>query len=125
MTTLTVSLSERAAQAAFLRAGSQGLTVAELIRRIVEEALVEEGANPLEISAALSDDDVLAMADYQLSADEQDRLDQLLEANREGRLTTDQRAELDSLMKLVEEGMLRKSIGWAEAVRRNLRKSPI
>jgi hypothetical protein len=125
MTQLTVNLSDRAAQEAFLRAATEGTTVDELIQGIVEDALAPEAADPLQTAANLSDDEVLAMADYQLSPTDQRLLNDLLTANREGQLTPDQRAQLDGLMKLYDEGVLRKSIGWAEAVRRGLRKSPL
>jgi hypothetical protein len=125
MTQLTVSLSDRASQEAFLRAASQGTTVDELVKEIVEEALVPGRSDPLQAAANLTDDEILAMADYQLSAAEQSRLNQLLRLNSEGCLTPEQGAELDALMKHYDEGIVRKSIGWAEAVRRRLRNPPI
>jgi hypothetical protein len=125
MTQLTLNLSDRAAQEAFLRAGSQGRTMQELVREIVEEALAPDNSDPLQGAANLTDEEVLTMADYQLSASEQRRLSELLGLNREGRITSDQRAELDELMKLYDEGVIRKSIGWAEAVRRRLRQPPV
>ncbi|HUE72306.1 MAG TPA: hypothetical protein VMP01_15585 [Pirellulaceae bacterium] len=59
-----------------------------------------------------------------MTPQEDERLAELLEANSEGRLTHAQRQELDALVRLNMEGMLKKSLGWAEAVRRGLRQAP-
>ena len=108
-----------------MRAGSQGTSIEELVKDIVEEALAPDKTDPLQAAANLTDNEVLAMADYQLSPNEQRRLNQLLGLNSEGRITAEQRAELDGLMKLYDEGVIRKSIGWADAVRRRLRQPPV
>jgi hypothetical protein len=70
----------------------------------------------------LSDDEVLAMADYRLSPEDDRLLSDLLELNGDGRLSVVQRVELDRLDRLVTEGVLLKARGWAEAVRRRLRE---
>ena len=120
----TANLSDRAAKQRFLRATIQVVSVDEQIRTNVEKAMISEVTDPLKLAASLSDIDVLAMADYQLTKCEQQRLNKLLEANREGQLSAGQNSELDSILDHCMAGMLRKSIGWAEAVRRCLRKSP-
>lgn len=124
MTLFTLNLSDRAVREVFLRASRQGQTVDEFVGDILEDALSLEENQESHVAAQLSDEDVLAMADYMLSPEEQSRLDDLLVVNREETLTADQQAELDRLMRLYHEGTLRKSIGWAEAVRRGLRSAP-
>ena len=124
MTLQTLTLPDRAEEKAFLRAGGEVTAVDEQIRATVEAAMVSRVTDPLQLAASLSDNDVLAMADYQLTKSEQKRLNKLLELNSEDQLSAEHQSELDSLMNLWTNGMLRKSIGWAEAVRRCLRKSP-
>ena len=71
--------------------------------------------------AKLTDEQVLAMADLQMSQAENHRLSRLLDKNREGALTAKDRRDLDALMKIYTDGTLEKAKGWAEAVRRGLR----
>ena len=125
MTTLTVQLSDEAAREAFVRAASRGLSTEEFVASVVEQTLVEAGTGEGSEVRSLSDEDVLAMADYRLSPDEDRRLSELLDLNGEGQLTERQSVELGLLMQLYNEGVLRKSIGWAEAVRRKLRTPPL
>ena len=46
---------------------------------------------------------------------------ELLDLNGEGRLTATQKRELVELMRIHDVRMLKKALGWAEAVRRKLR----
>ena len=66
----------------------------------------------------------MALADLKLTPEEDRRLGELLELNSEGQLPEELRDELNALVQLDADGMLKKSLGWAEAVRRGLRKSP-
>jgi hypothetical protein len=70
---------------------------------------------------ALSDAEVLACADLQLPAAQDQRLSELLNRQQEGSLPEPDQAELDALMQLHYQGQLRKAQGLAEAVRRGLR----
>ena len=69
----------------------------------------------------LPDADVLALADSQLGATDQERLDDLLGRNREGTLDDAGRRALDALMQVYEQGMLRKAQALRVAVQRGLR----
>lgn len=70
---------------------------------------------------SLSDAEVLALCDLQLSPGEQAELSNLLANNREGRLTKKQLARLGELMDTYERGMVRKSEALKVAVKRGLR----
>ena len=70
----------------------------------------------------LPDEELLALADLQLPADEDRRLGQLLDRQQAGELTGAERAELDALMQNYRVGLLRKSQALREAVRRGLRE---
>ncbi len=70
---------------------------------------------------ALSDDDVLALADLQLEHEADRRLSALLESQQAGTLSSAERSELLTLMQLYQDGLLRKAGALKEAVRRGLR----
>jgi hypothetical protein len=69
---------------------------------------------------ALTDAEVLAVADSQMPPTEADQLSELQTDQREGRLTPDGRDRLNRLMDIYYQGQLRKARGLAEAVRRGL-----
>lgn len=68
----------------------------------------------------MSDEEVLALFDSQLSDDQQSALNDLLEQNREDKLDADGKRKLDELMRLYERGLLRKSQALQVAVQRGL-----
>ena len=72
----------------------------------------------------LSDKDVLELANLKFSKQQDKRMSQLLENQRESRITTSEKIELEDLMGLYRMGNLRKSQGCLEAVRRGLIKTP-
>jgi hypothetical protein len=72
--------------------------------------------------AELSDDEVLALTELQLTAEQQAVLSHLLEQNREETLDVQGRRQLDDLMHLYEQGLLRKAQALREAVQRGLRE---
>ncbi len=72
----------------------------------------------------LSDAEVLEIANLKLSKQQDKRLSQLLENQRETRITTSEKIELEGLMGLYRMGNLRKAQGCLEAVRRGLIKTP-
>jgi hypothetical protein len=121
MTQLTVNLSDHAVQQARALAALEGRDVGEYLSTMVEEKLLADPHRELKVLESLSDEDVLAMADLKLSVAEDARLGELLELNREDRLTTSDQSELDELMRIYNQGTLKKAMGWAEAVRRKLR----
>jgi len=125
MTQLTLQLRDDIARQATTLAALQGKAVEDYVAGVIEQQLSADPNESLRRMQGLSDEDVLALADLKLAPDEDCRLSELLELNGEGRLCPAENEELDALMRLCEEGMLKKSLGWAEAVRRGLRKSPL
>src|SRR5687768_17120060 len=121
MSHLTVAISEAALQEALLRAELEGRAVENYVGHMLEEKLTGDKERELALMASLPDEDVLAMTDLRMSEEESPRASELLEPNREGQLDPSQRAELDRYMDSYNQGMLKKALGLAEAVRRELR----
>lgn len=69
----------------------------------------------------LPDEQVVALADLQMSPEEGTRLNELLDQQGAGLLTSTERVELFMLMRIYEAGLLRKSQALMEAVQRGLR----
>lgn len=86
--------------------------LAEWLDRYVTE-------RPIEM---MSDDEVLALADSQMTDADQDELSDLLYNNRENLLSPEQRTRLDELMTIYRLGMVRKAQALYVAVTRGLRK---
>jgi hypothetical protein len=86
--------------------------LAAWLERIIMEFPVED----------LSDADVLALTELQLTAEQQTTLSHLLAQNREGQLDAAGRRQLDALMRLYERGLLRKAQALRVAVQRGLRE---
>jgi len=72
--------------------------------------------------AELSDAEVLALTDLQMEADQDQRLNLLLDRQQAGELIDADRAVLVGLMQGYQEGLLRKAQALQEAVRRGLRE---
>ena len=101
---------------------AQAASVAARSRRRPEEVLadwLERAVAELPVEA-LSDDEVLVLADLHLSDEQQTLLSDLLQRNREDTLTAAERRQLDELMRIYERGLLRKSQALREAVNRSL-----
>ncbi|MGH9945503.1 MAG: hypothetical protein ACRD9R_24375 [Pyrinomonadaceae bacterium] len=113
---ITIQVSEQVARHA--------AQVAAQTRRSLEEVL----ASWLEVAIAqrpveeLSDEEVLALAEIRLSAEQEATLSDLLQQNREGALDAEGRRRLDELMRLYEYGLLRKAQALRVAVHRGLRE---
>ncbi len=71
---------------------------------------------------SLSDSEVLALSEAQMTMRQQDRFEELQTTGKEIGLTADERQELLRLRQIYEISMLRKSEALAEAVRRGLRE---
>jgi hypothetical protein len=72
----------------------------------------------------LSDTEILELANLKLSKQQDKRLSQLLENQRENRITTNEKIELEGLMGLYRMGNIRKAQGCLEAIKRGLIKNP-
>lgn len=70
----------------------------------------------------LSDEEVLALTELQMAPEEQSRLSDLLERNREDELDAEAERQLDELMHLYESGLIRKAEALRVAVQRGLRE---
>ena len=97
--------------------------VAAQTQRRIEEVLADwlEGVITEMPVEALSDEEVLALTELQLTMQQQTRVSDLLACNQEGTLDADGRRQLDALMRIYEHGLLRKAQGLRVAVQRGLR----
>lgn len=97
--------------------------IASQTHRRIEDVLIEwldrEAIEPP--VETLSDAEVLALADMQLTTAQQSELDDLLFDQREGQLAEQSRQRLDELMDIYRRGMVRKAQALRVAVRRGLR----
>jgi hypothetical protein len=96
--------------------------VAARTSRPVEDVLVEwldRAAADLPVDL-LSDEQVLALRDLQMSEAQQEELSMLLVGQREDRLTAQQRLRLDELLTSYRRGMVRKAQALKVAVERGL-----
>jgi hypothetical protein len=105
-------------------------TLADLVQQIAKqrnaspETVLEELAYryldtvPVDL---LEDEQVLALADIVMSQDQQEKLNDLLERQREGQLDAAGKNELDALMEVYNHLLLRKGEAMAVAVERGLR----
>ncbi|PSB14475.1 hypothetical protein C7B65_26390 [Phormidesmis priestleyi ULC007] len=97
--------------------------VATLTQRPLEDVLLEwltRGSMEPAI-ASLSDTQVLALCDSELSLQEQTQLSDLLGKQRENQLRSDERSHLDHLLQRYRRGLVRKAEAWKIAVERGLR----
>ncbi|NJL03202.1 MAG: hypothetical protein HC910_22505 [Spirulinaceae cyanobacterium SM2_1_0] len=69
----------------------------------------------------LSDEQVLNLCDLQLEPPQQDRLSELLSAQRESKLVPPEQIELAELMQRYRHGMVRKAAALKVAVERSLK----
>jgi hypothetical protein len=98
--------------------------VADLLSEVIVVSLPElrlqgESSTP---GASLTDAQVLALSDLQLTPSQDRRFSALLERQQAGTATETERSELASLMQLYQESLLRKALALQEAVRRGLRE---
>ncbi len=96
----------------------------EVIAEKIQADYWVENVNADESLVNLSDAEVLELANLKLSKQQDRRLSQLLENQRESRITTSEKIELEGLMGLYRMGTLRKAQGCLEAVKRGLIKTP-
>src|SRR5688572_2512585 len=123
---LTVTLPDEIGKLVSKVAMAQGRPVDAVAREAIETHFASLGGMSEEIAAMgeLNDEDVLAAADFMLPETTTNRLNELRQRLREHRETDKERLEFDALMEEYYDALLRKSIGWAEAVRRRLREPP-
>jgi hypothetical protein len=112
---VTVELPDELAQRA-------QAVAAQTCRRF-DEVLVEwiDRGVPEPPVESLSDDQILALCDGQLDAEQQEELSALLARHREGLLQDAERGRLDELMRVYRRGLVRKAQALKTAVARGLR----
>ncbi len=120
---VTVALPDELYWQAEQLAQSTGRAVADLLVETIQLSLPPRNATASAGASisALSDGDVLALADLQLEHEADRRLSALLESQQSGTLSSAERSELLTLMQLYQDGLLRKAGALKEAVRRGLR----
>jgi hypothetical protein len=72
----------------------------------------------------LPDPEILALSNLQMDPDQDARLSELLEKQRERSLLSNEPQELEGLMQIYREALLRKTAALVEAVKRGLREAP-
>lgn len=106
------------------RVVNQATHVAAQTQRRIEEVL----ANWLEWIVTempvetLSNEEVLALTELQLTTEQQATLSNLLAQNQDGTLDAQGQRQLDELMRIYEHGLLRKAQALRVAVQRGLRE---
>jgi len=123
---ITLTLPDEVLQRAESLARRTGRPVADVLADVIESSLRPLGAasGADESLADWSDADVLAAAEASLSAEEGERLSELLDRRQAGTVTDAERTEAAALMQRCQDGLLRKARALREAVRRELREPP-
>jgi DNA-binding transcriptional ArsR family regulator len=111
---ITIEVSEQVMQQAMRVAAHTKCSLEEVLALWLEYAVAEP---PF---CDLSDAEVLALTELQLTDEQQATLSQLLAQNQEGTLAAEGQKQLDELMRLYEHGLLRKSQALRVAVQREL-----
>ena len=118
---ITIDLPAGVLQRAELLARRAGRPVGDYLAETLQQAL-EPFGNLGEVDPeAWSDQEALDAADSRMPVAEDLRLSELLQRQKAGSLEPSERGELTALLGLYQRGMLRKSQGVREAVRRGLR----
>lgn len=97
--------------------------IAQIKQQRLEDVLtewIERGIQESDLDL-LPDGDILSLADSHLPADEQAELSDLLDKQRESRLSEGDRLRLDHLMAAYRQGLVRKAKALRIAVQRGLR----
>jgi hypothetical protein len=119
---VTISLPEEVYQRAQRFSSLLNRDLASVLADTVGSSLppLSDQVETLPAIAELSDQAILDLAESRLSTQQDQRLSELLEKQREGELVDDDPQELEALMQVYNEGWLRKTAGLVEAVQRGL-----
>ena len=121
---VTVNLSDKVYQSYKQLAEKTDRRIDEIIAEKIQSEYSVENTENDEVMANLSDEEVLELANLKLSKQQDKRMSQLLEMQREQNITASEKVELEGLMELYRMGTLRKAQGCLEAVKRGLIKTP-
>jgi hypothetical protein len=86
--------------------------------------MATEVAITLPDNDSLADSEILALSNLQMDPDQDVRLSELLEKQRERSLLSNEPQELEGLMQIYREALLRKTSALVEAVKQGLREVP-
>lgn len=98
--------------------------VADVLADTLELSLSPIGlkSEAVEPVSALSDEEVMALAELQMAPEQDQRLSKLLDKQQAGTLIETERSELLASMQVYQESLLRKAQALHEAVRRGLQE---
>lgn len=107
-------------------------SLAERTNRKVDEIIADKLEDNFEVEniefeqnvSNWSDEDVLALANSQMSSAQSERMSELLDREQAGNITNTEKSELNIYIKSLQFAALQKSFGLAEAVKRELINSP-
>ena len=111
---ITIQVSDHVVSHAARIAAQSQRRIEEVLADWLESVITEM---PVE---ALSNEEVLALTEVQLTPEQQATLSDLLAQNRENALDIEGRRQLDELMRVYEYGLLRKAQALRVAVQRGL-----
>jgi predicted transcriptional regulator len=113
---ITLNLPDEVYQQAELLAQQRHRSVSEILVETLEIFLLPT-AKPV---SALSDSEVIALTQLRLQPVQEQRLNELLDRQQSGTITSVEHAELQALIHIYEDQLLRQSQSLNEAVRRGL-----
>lgn len=119
---VTITLPDKVYEGAERLSRLIGRQVADVMAGIVESSVVSENTTvvfPVSI-VSLTDSEVLALANLQMEAHQDQRLSDLLDQQQARNLSKIEAEELQSLLHLYQEGLMRKAQAQHEAVQRGL-----
>ena len=100
---VTLQLSDRIVHHATRIAAQEQRGIEEVLTEWLEWAVTERPVD------TLPDEEVLALTESQLPAEQQETLSSLLARNQDDVLAAEERQQLDALIHLYEQGLLRKA----------------
>jgi hypothetical protein len=122
MVEVTLSIPENIFQHAARLSEATQLNVSHILADALAFTLPTlEGALAAEPVSQLDNEKVLALSESQMPSEHDERLSELLDKQREKKLTVTEATELLSLMLLYRSGWWRKTEALVEAVKRGLR----
>jgi regulator of protease activity HflC (stomatin/prohibitin superfamily) len=121
-TKITITLPDEIYQRAKRFARLANRDIASVLADTIQLSIppVRAEVNSLELVSVLSNEQVLALTELQMEAEQDARLSELLDRQQAGTITEDERIELQTLMQIYQEGLLRKATALNEAVKRGL-----
>ena len=113
---ITIQVSDSVVRSAAHVAAQSQQRIEEILSNWLDYAV-----NELPVDM-LSDEEVLALTELQLTSEQQAILNDLLIKNREDMLDGEECRQLDEMMRIYEHGLLRKAQALRVAVQRGLRE---